>query len=217
MTEAFQSADIFLHALDLKGVHSLMGSYGLNALATNTGGKFVHNRNDLGDALVDLTDSLRHGYVLGFRPTGAKAQHNTIEVKVRNIGRGAQVKYRKGFSGTPRESDVQDGLYLADVVLNDVPQTGTPAELEMAEGNKLLVRVPLRPLAAQLGKRGTAELHIYIFGKDGVALGFNRKTIDVTADATGQQSFFVSLPEGATVAKALLRVEDSLGFSRTDA
>ncbi len=216
MTAAFQSADIFLHALDLKGVHSLMGSDGLKVMVTHTGGKFVHNRNDLGDALVDLTDSLRHGYVLGFRPSGAKAKHNTIEVKVKNLGRGAQVKYRKGFSGSPRESEVQDGLYLADVVLNDVPQTGTPAELEVAEGNRLLVRVPLRPLAAQLGKSGTAELLVYIFGKDGVAMGFTRKTIDVIADASGQKSFSVPLPEGATVAKALLRVEDSLGFSRTD-
>jgi VWFA-related protein len=216
MSEAFQSADILLHALDLKGVHTFAGSESLHVLANETGGRFVHNRNDLGDALVDLTDSFRSGYVLGFKPAGARAKHNTIEVRVKGLDRNAQVKYRKGFTGTPRSFDVKEGLYLADVVLNDVPQTGTAAELRL-DGGKLQVKVPLRPLAAQLGKTGTAELLIYLFGEDGVALGFHRQTIQVTADASGEKSFTFAMPEGAKVAKALLRVDHSLGFSRTGA
>lgn len=216
MEEAFQSADAMLHTLDLKGVHMLAGNDSLRVLSHSTGGRSVRNRNDLGAGLVDLADTYRRGYVLGFRPASAKPKHNSIEVRVKNLPRGATVSHREGFSGTPRDVSLDDGLYLADVVLNDVPQTGTAAALEL-EGETLTVRVPLRPLAAQLGRTGTADLLLYVFGENGVALGFHRKTIDVTTDATGERVFEVEMPEGARVAKALLRVEDSLGFSRTGA
>lgn len=216
MAEAFQSAGILLHALDLKGLGEDPESEAMRLLATATGGKFVHSRNDLGDALTDLTDTFRSGYVLGFKPVAAKSKHNRIEVKVKNLARGTRVQYRKGFSGRPRPFNPNEGLYLADVVLNDVPQTGTAAELELVD-RKVVVRVPLRPLAAQLGKRGKAEVLIYLFGADGVALGFHRQLIDVPADASGEKTFWFAMPEGATVAKAILRVDDSLGFSRTGA
>ena len=216
MSETFQSADILLHTLDLKGVSTLRSSEGLHVLAKEAGGRFVHNRNDYGAALVDLTESFRAGYVLGFTPAGAKEKHNRIEVRVKNLDRHAHVQYRKGFSGSLGSFDVKEGLYLADVVLNDVPQTGTAAELKL-DGDKLQVKVPMRPLAAQLGGRGSAQLMIYLFGENGVALGFHRQTIPVSPDANGEKYLVFALPEGTTVAKALLQVDDSLGFSRTGA
>ena len=136
-------------------------------------------------------------------------------MRLKNRSRGTTISHRKGFSTTPPDFDINEGLYLADVVLNDVPQTGTAATLSL-EGTKLDVRVPLRPLSAQLGRAGTAELMVYIFGEDGVALDFHRITIDVAADATGEKTFELKVPEGAKTVKALLRVDDSLGFSRTD-
>lgn len=211
MNDAFQANDILLHTLDLKGVHPMPGNDALGVLAHGTGGRFVHNRNDLGPALVDLTESVSAGYVLGFKPVNAKRGHNRIEVKVKGLPRGADVRYRRGFSGTPQKVDVNEGLYLADVILNDVPQTGTAPVLSVA-GNQLKVSVPLLPLAAQLGMSGKAELLVYLFGANGVALGFQRVTVDVASDATGEKSYAVDLPEGAKVAKALLRVDDSLGF-----
>ncbi len=216
MYEAFQSGDILLHTVDLNGVQQMRGSDSLRILSNGTGGQTVSNRNDLGEGLVELASTYRNGYLLGFKPGAVKAGHNRIEVKVKDLPRGTTVQYRKGFSGTPRQFDVNEGLYLADVVLNDVPQTGTAAALNLT-GDKLEVRVPMRPLAAQLGMGGKAELMIYIFGADGVALGFHRQTIDVPSDATGEKTFSIEMPAGARVAKALLRVDDSLGFSRTGA
>jgi VWFA-related protein len=215
MSEAFQAHDILLHTLDLKGVHSFVGNDALYVLAKETGGQFLHNRNDLGNALTDLTTSVSNGYVLGFRPTNAKKKHNTIEVRVKNLPRDAQVRYRRGFSGSPKPFDVNEGLYLADVVLNDVPQTGTAAKLEIVESG-LQVHVPLAPLAAQLGASGKAELLIYVFGAGNVPLAFRKVVVDVPANATGEKAYSTDLPEDATVVKALLRVDESLGFSRTD-
>ncbi len=215
MTEAFQAHDILLHTLDLKGVHSFVGNDALFVLAKETGGQFLHNRNDLGNALTDLTTSVSSGYVLGFRPRNTKKKHNTIEVRVKNLPRDAQVSYRRGFSATAKPFDVNEGLYLADVVLNDVPQTGTAAKLSLVSNN-LQVHVPLAPLAAQLGQGGKAELLIYVFGADNVPLGFRKVIVDVPANATGEKAYDIDLPEDAEVVKALLRVDESLGFSRTE-
>lgn len=214
MRESFQAADILMHTLDIRGVHSMMDSHALFVLANETGGSFVHTRNDLGAGLVDLAERYSHGYVLGFRPVDAKRGNNKIEVKLKNAARNTTVHHRKGFSGSPLPFDVDEGLYLADVVLNDVPQTGTAAGLELGKGT-LKVRVPMRPLAAQLGSRGTAQLMVYLFDHEGTAIDFHRHVIDVPADATGETTFDIAVPEHTGVAKALLVVNDSLGFSRT--
>ncbi|HYR27894.1 MAG TPA: VWA domain-containing protein [Thermoanaerobaculia bacterium] len=215
MRESFAGHDVLLHALDLRGVVSPMISDALLTLTDETGGRYVNNRNDLGRALVDLTESLGHGYVLGFKPSNARAKHNSIEVKVKGQPRNTLVRHRQGFSGTPSQLDVHEGLYLADVVMNDVPQTGTAPSLAKSE-HGLEVRVPLRPLSAQLGAAGKAELFVYLFGANNVPIGFQKISVEVPADATGEKTLVVRLPEGAEVAKALLRVDDSLGFSRTD-
>jgi len=96
------------------------------------------------------------------------------------------------------------------VVLNDVPQSGTAAALTLRDGT-LSVDIPMRELAAQ-GKKG--ELLVYAFASDGSALMFHREVIAVTMDTA--KTLVIAVPEGTTVAKALLRVEGSVGFSRTE-
>jgi VWFA-related protein len=214
MHRAFQRADVLLHTLDLRGVAKILGNSRLLVLAEGTCGEFVHNRNDFGGALADLVDNYDQGYVLGFKPANAKRGHNKVEVKLKNAARNTTVRHRRGFTGTPQPFNVNEGLYLADVVLNDVPQTGTAAALDLKDG-ALQVRVPLRPLAAQLGKSGQAELYVYVFGENGVPLDFHHRRINVAADASGEQAFAIDVPDQAQVAKALLVVDESLGFSRT--
>jgi hypothetical protein len=213
MHRAFQASDIVLHTVDLKGVSTLMGNDALSALAGGTGGKFVHNRNDLSNALVELSSTYSQSYVLGFRPVGARRNHNSISVKLRNASRGTTVSYRKGFDATPDPIDVNEGLYRADVVLNDVPQSGTAAALTMRSG-AVEVRLPMAQLAAQAGKDGKAELLVYSFAANGTALGFHRQVIDVASNASGEKTIEVALPAGTTVAKALLAINGSLGFSK---
>lgn len=211
--DAFQASDVFLHTVDVEGVGALLGSPSLYLLAEETGGRFVHSRNDLGAALTDLSTSVSHGYVLGFVPRNVRTGHNQIEVRLREPKRGTSVRHREGFSGTPRKTDVSEGLYLADVVMNDVPQTGTAATLKIS-GHTLTATVPMAQLAAQLAGSGSAELLVYVFSKDGVAVGFHRHTIDVRANSSELKVIEMSLPADAQIAKALLRVNDSLGFSR---
>ncbi|HUP62306.1 MAG TPA: VWA domain-containing protein [Thermoanaerobaculia bacterium] len=213
MHRAFQAGDILLHSLDVKGLQPYFGNDALNALASGTGGRFLHNRNDLKSALVDITKSVSGSYVLGFRPADVKRGHNKITVKMKDRPRGVAVRHRKGFSGTPQRVDIGEGLYLADVVLNDVPQSGTAAALEI-RGNTLRATVPMKQVAAQLEGGGSAHLLVYVFNENGVGLAFYRQTIEVKDGAVDDKTIDITLPDGARVAKALLAVDESLGFSK---
>lgn len=213
MHEAFQTGDILLHAVEVRGLDSLMGSDALHALATGTGGRYVPGRNDLGGALSSLAGSLDHVYRLGFQPRMARAGQNTIRVKVRGLPRGTTVRHRQGFSGSAAPLDARDGLYLADVLLNDVPQSGTAVTLQLQQGT-LDVTIPIGEIAAQLGPGKKAELLLYAFDARGSAIFFQRQLIEIPENASGTSSLEVALPDGAVVAKALLGVGSSLGFSR---
>ena len=209
MHHRFDTSGVFLHAVDLEGVpiRSLGGKDSLYALTNGTGGKLIHSRNDIGRALASLSASLDHGYRIGFRAMNVKHGYNTIEVRVKE--RGVRVDHRRGFSSAAGRANTDDGLYLADVVLNDVPQTGTAAVLTLREGT-LSAYVPMRELVAQ-GRK--AELLVYAFAADGSALMYHREVIPVSLSEEGK-TFAIAVPEGTTVAKALLRVNGSVGFSR---
>ena len=210
MHQRFQASGVFLHTLDLEGVaNSLMANDGLFEMSVGTGGKFIHSRNDFGKALIDLSTSLDRGYRLGFRPANTKRGYNKIEVKVRNAGR-VQVNHRLGFSSQADAKDMGDGLYLADVVLNDVPQTGTAATLTLHDG-QLSVHIPMREIAAQAPE---AELLVYAFDAQGAALMFHREAINARDGI--EKIIEIAVPEGTTVAKALLRVDKQLGFSKVN-
>jgi VWFA-related protein len=214
MHRTFQKSGVFLHALDLEGVsNSLAGSSSLNWLTSGTGGRYVHARNDFGRALTDLSASLGRGYRLGFRPADARRGYNSIKVKVVDAG-NVRVNYRRGFSGTPETANPEDGVYLADVLLNDVPQSGTAPTLELRDG-KLTARIPMTEVAAQLPHGGNAELLVYAFAADGTALVYHREVVPVAAGASGEKAVTLSVPDGTQVVKALLRVDGALGFVRS--
>jgi len=217
---SYQSSGVFLHTLNTNGLRVwLRGTSDdpLRTLSRGTGGRAVNNRNDFTTALADLANTQRSGYLLGFRPADANRGYNKVVVKVKDLPRGSRVTYRHGFSGTAPHVDFNDGLYLADVILNDVPQTGIAATLESSNGS-LVAKLPTRTAAAQLGKNGTAELLVYIFDEQGVAVDYRRELIDVPANAAQDDTLTLplTLPPGKYVAKALLRVDGSLGLSRTE-
>jgi len=101
MQRTFQHANTFLHALDAAGLrHTFKSGSGdaLRELAVGTGGQWLHNSNDLARSLLDLSETYRRAYILGFRPRAPREGHNSIVVRVKNLPRGARVIYRRGFS-----------------------------------------------------------------------------------------------------------------------
>lgn len=217
MYERYQSAGIFLHAVDTNGLRldrDALANDALHLLASGTGGRVIRHRNDLGAALTGLIHEQRTGYLLGFRPNMSRREHRRINVKLKDV-RDATLRYRRGFGSKARVPDVTNGMYLADIILNDVPQSGTPARID-AMGGSLIVRLPLQDIATQLGGTGKAEVLLYIVDVEGTVVDFYQRTVDVPANAPkfGMLTVQLALPQGRYTAKALLRVGESLGYSK---
>lgn len=230
MAAAFQSANAILHTLDLTpmatGAADVTRRSGGNRpsgipdsenesllwMASVTGGKWIHWTNTYATALDELSVLCSATYRLGFKPVGARKDHNDIVVRVKNLPRGATVSFRKGFAGSSPSKGSLDTLQIADIIQNDTPQSGTPPEVRVV-GHRLDVMVPLIQLSKQLGAVD-GEVMLYLFDTKGVPILSREKTFAIAEDAAEDQVIQqkLDLAPGKYVAKVLLRAGDSLGF-----
>ena len=257
MAASFQSADVYLHAVDLtpiatgaadaKSVSSAPsrtpGAFvGENvAMVANpnavsgarapavppsenesllwisnaTGGSWIHWTNLIAPALNELSTSYGAVYRLGFKPLSARKGHNEIAVKVKNLPSGAKVSFRKGFDGTVPAKAVPDPLLLADIIQNDVPQSGTPPEISVVDGGVDVI-VPVIQLSREYGAVDGASVMLYVFDSKGIAVLSSEKTFKIpehaAADRVIQQK--LDLAPGNYFAKVLMRAGDSLAFAK---
>jgi VWFA-related protein len=227
MIRHFVRAGVFLDAIDIAGVRTSYGashdSEGLSTLARDTGGDVVLNHNDLAQAMQHLADVQRVVYTLGFHAHDTGRKENSITVKVRNTPPGASVTYRPGYSSDPPKSTRLDGLRLADILENDIPQAGvTLSASASASGDKTTVDVELPArelLALGNGGRTSAEVLMYVYAGTR-AVAFHAARLDVNPRVDTSRPLHLvhdfALPPGNYTAKVLLRVEgsDALGFAK---
>jgi len=198
-------------------VHNGPSEPSLGEIADTTGGQWIHNQS-VARGLQNLSRSQQVVYTLSFRPHGL-GRHNTISVRVHNAPAKAVVRYRQGFSR--EQANLADNpLRLADIIVNDTPQSGTPATIRTIPtrgGVRVQVQVPIRLLAAQVSATTNARVMFYVFNNTG-AVGYGQRTILLDPgskdDAIIQHVF--KLSPGHYVAKAVLRLGDSqsVGFTR---
>lgn len=184
--------------------------------AAQTGGQFSHWTNDFTGALADLSSTVGAGYRLGFKPVNPRKGANSIDVKVKNVPPGTAISFRKGFSSTPEPANTGDALLLADIIQNDIPQSGRPPAFSFGERPFIDVVIPARQLARELGAIKEAKLMLYIFDDKGDAVEYREKKISIPATPGADMAIRqkVVLPAGKYVAKALLRVGTSMGFAK---
>jgi VWFA-related protein len=188
----------------------------LYTYAARTGGQFLHWTNDIPALLADLSTTVSAGYRLGFKPVNPRKGTNDIDVKVNNVPRGTTLSFRKGFSSTSEPPNTDDSLLLADIIQNDIPQSGTPPAFSFRTRPYIEVVVPARQLAKELGVIKKAGVFLYIFDDKGVAVADWGKDIPISA-APGAYAVVrqkLTMPPGKYVAKALLRVGKSIGFAK---
>ena len=224
MASAFRAAGAVVDAVDVGGTmdsETFRNSFqndALRMMARETGGQFIQHENDLGKALNSISTASAAGYRLGFNmPKDANKGDNTIDVKVRNVPSGTTLSFRRGFSTTIGKPLPGDGLLLADIILNDVPQSGATPRIQFAERPFVEVVVPARQLlAANDGKPVNADVLLYVFDAKRAVVEFKEKKIVVPADAKRDIALrdALHLPAGSYTIKALLRAGDSLGFAK---
>ncbi|HEV8434962.1 MAG TPA: VWA domain-containing protein [Thermoanaerobaculia bacterium] len=232
MAGAFRSANAFLDTVDLTAnatgagdVRTMSsgktpipdsGNESLQWISAVTGGKWIHWKNALAPALDELSSSYSAAYRLGFKPVDVPNARNDIEVRVRNLPRGATVSFRKGFAGAASSRTAPlDGLRLADIIQNDTPQSGTPPEISVV-GRRIDVVVPVIQLSKQFGAAYGANVMLYVFNSKGVPVLSREKKFEIPAQAAAdlviQQT--LDLAPGSYVAKVLMRAGESLAFAK---
>ena len=188
----------------------------LYTYAARTGGQFLHWTNDIPALLADLSSTVSAGYRLGFKPVDPRKGMNDIDVRVNNVPMGTTVSFRKGFSSTSEPPNTDDTLLLADIIQNDIPQSGTPPAFSFRTRPFIEVVVPARQLAKELGVIKRAGVFLYIFDDKGAAVAEWGKDVPISpqprGDAVIRQK--LTMPPGNYVAKALLRVGKSIGFAK---
>lgn len=216
MHQAFNAAGVVLDAVDVYGIPGpwvRRSNAALYALTGDTGGRVVDSRNDLREALQHLTDGQRVVYTLGFHAPRTGREENSIRVKVRNVPRGSLASYRQSYSTTLPKPSVTDGLRVADILQNDIPQTGVSVAAKAGTSGRratVTVEVPKTELAALGGTEGDALIYIY---SGHAAVAFEQKLI--TAERTFVSQDF-DLPPGRYAAKVLVRWDGTLGFARVE-
>jgi VWFA-related protein len=225
MQKKFAAAGVFLDAINVDGIRSYDAPYddSLHFLVADTGGQVVEHRNDLVLAMNRLTNSQQVVYLLGFRAPQTGRGENRISVRVSGIPRGSNVAYRESYSSNPDQPSSSDGLRLADIIINDVPQNGISMRAAVSTSpNQATVKVTLpgRELAALAG--GDAKIKgdalIYVFaGQKAVAFAQTAIDVHATQGANVELSQSFDLPPGTYAMKVLVRLEnDTLAFARKD-
>ncbi len=225
MFEAFRAAGVFLHSFDILGIRSDVNTSfnndSLQMLAHGTGGEFVHNRNNFALAVTDLTKRQQVAYLLGF--DRRDLIRGKILVKVRGVPRGTHVTYRQGFGGTAPKDHI-DSLQLADIVINDLPQTGVAMSMGYTSPSAIVVAISRNDIMPQLVAGDSwIETILYVFDQAGTAVVAKQKRIEFNEEIRKQDGPIVigqrlELPPGQYVAKAVTRIggTNSVGFARTE-
>jgi len=206
MFSSFKRANVVIDAIDLghPDRNSFMND-ALRMMAQETGGQFVRHTNDFTAALKEISDVTAFGYHLGFTPRDARKGDNKIEVKLRNAPKGATLSFRRGFSNTPALVDSSDGLHLADILLNDIPQAGIPPKLEFRVRPFIDVDVTPEMLA-----EGPATVLLYVFDENRIVVEFKQQYVSNAGIVRGK----LDLPSGKYMVKVLLQSGDSIGFAK---
>jgi VWFA-related protein len=199
MTRAFTGADAVIHTIDVTGLTGAPedflnktwvtvdasrptgGRESLNFIASETGGRFFRDANDLQPMLRQMLDMTSRYYVLGFQPERPRGPGVFHKVKVRVARKGTQVSHRPGYfereplnAKTPvlqRQFEAAE-LIMGGAVRNELHLSSMCLPLP-AQGDRqrvaLVVQVPAASLEWSHGRPSSLELYAYAVGEDGTA------------------------------------------------
>lgn len=200
-----------------RGAPDLLLSGFLYALALDTGGTVAASLTHL-QTLNGVT------YVLGFLPPPAGSRTNSIRVRVKDRRLLTEVRYRRSYTVDTDTRD--DSLFLADTLLNDIPQRGVTLDLDV-KGMRMEASIPGAELLAHgPGNRLALDVFFYVFDESGRAVVWNQLRLNV--DLAAGRDFLTLNPytirqelrlrPGRYAAKALIRIAgtEMTGFRRTD-
>ena len=197
MAKSLSASDSVLHAIDVTGLGGGVqdakesraprdperndnGSESLGLLASETGGRFFGNSNDLHQALVEVGGMTNRYYVLGYQPDDLHGPGHFHKLKVRVRRDGAKVSYRAGFV-EKAPLHVQEALEkkfsVAQLLMTGVGPTNTHLSalclpFPARGGEKATLGVVLQVPKEDLpwGRELPVEVYGYAVGDDGAVV-----------------------------------------------
>jgi VWFA-related protein len=147
----------------------------LQLLAEQTGGKAIINQNRVEQALGAVAVDFRTYYSLGYSPGHhGDGRYYRLEVKLKDPGRGWNLRHREGYRDKPAATQMTDGVLAA---LN-FPYSSNPLDLTLSfdpgqrreDGHFLVpvkVRIPIRALTlVPRGDAYEANAKLFLAAKD---------------------------------------------------
>ena len=195
MVRQLSNADCVVHSIDVTGLGSdrgltrsgmnenpapeTSGRDSLNFLATETGGRFFKDSNDLGAALGEILDMTSRYYILGYQPEAGKRPGTFHKLKVKLRRKGARLSHRTGyFERLPRPSQapLQRKFEAAQLVMTGAGTSDLPFSalcLPFPDPGPrqtlgVVVQVPRGDLRWQPGQATSLEVYGYAVAVDGV-------------------------------------------------
>jgi VWFA-related protein len=244
MAHYFRSSDVVLNAIDIKGVRVqndaadgavANSNAGLFTLARPTGGVVFQNSNDLNDNFSRMLRGQEVVYVLGYQAAPVKpGAFHELKVKV-SAPNVARVSHRAGYVESRPESAVEKELTDAEIVMNDLPQSGVRVDALAAAfpGDAARAQVPVVVemngedlLQSAKDGNAAAEVFVYAFDSKGVVRDrlFEKMRLDLDKAGdrlrnTGAKWLaMLTLPPGDYAVKTLVRIPDTdrRGFARVN-
>ena len=195
MTRQLSSADCVVHSIDVTGLGSdkalerqsvnqdlarnASGRESLHFLASETGGRFFKDANDLNAALGEILDMTSRYYILGYQPERGKGPGTFHKLKVKLRRKGARLSHRTGyFERLPRPSQapLQRKFEAAQLVMTGVGTSGITFSalcLPFPDPGPrqtlgVVVQVPRGDVRWQAGQPTSLEVYGYAVAADGV-------------------------------------------------
>ena len=195
MVRQLSSADCVVHSIDVTGLGSDLGltrsgvhddlaretsgRESLNFLASETGGRFFKDANDLGAALGEILDMTSRYYILGYQPEAGKGPGTFHKLKVKVRRKGARLSHRTGYFerlSRPSQAPLQRKFEAAQLVMTGVgtsdlafsalclpfPDPGPRQTLGV------VLQVPRGDVRWQAGQATSLEVYGYAVAADGV-------------------------------------------------
>jgi VWFA-related protein len=236
MHERFRAAGVVLNAVDISTRRAPGGAAVVRSTPLRDVAPALTTSSFLWPLALDTggiaTSSFRElqkrqnvGYLIGFRAPESPSRRNSITVRVKDLPLLTDVRYRRAY--TLERATRDEGLFLADTILNDIPQNGVTLDLAV-DGKWVAATIPGIELLsyASSGHRLNLDVYFYIFDGQQRPVAWNRMQIAV--DLEKGREFLTSNPytmrqefvldPGRYVAKALVRIAgtDHVGFERTE-
>ena len=167
----------------------------MTVLADRTGGRVLHNTNDLSGAIRTAIDDSRVTYVLSYYPDHNKWNGDFREIKVKVNRPGVEVRARRGYFATPdmAASAKSKEEIMVEAAKNPIESAALGMDVQadpvdVAGARQIKTEIKIDPAQMQIAKAGDRWM-------DSVDVKWVQVAADGRVLASTSQTFDLNIPE----------------------